>query len=95
MKLANTSKVAATLVKPVGYASTCRCASLCQGGGVNCKGCIRAEVILFPRRFVKCQPGGFCRNTEPSISLFCYTYILSMERRFPLNQNLLSLNRYS
>lgn len=39
MKLANTSKVAATLVKPVDYASTCRCASLCQGPGVNCKGC--------------------------------------------------------
>ena len=39
MKLANTTKVAATLVKPVNYASNCRCASLCQGGGVNCKGC--------------------------------------------------------
>ncbi len=39
MKLANTEKVAMTLVKPKEYASNCRCASLCQGPGVNCKGC--------------------------------------------------------
>ena len=39
MKFAISEKVADSLVKPTSYASTCRCASLCQGPGVNCKGC--------------------------------------------------------
>ena len=25
--------------EPISYASFCRCMSLCQGPGVNCKGC--------------------------------------------------------
>ena len=39
MKCVDTKKVADSMVKSMSFASTCRCASLCQGGGVNCKGC--------------------------------------------------------
>lgn len=39
MKQVDNKKVVDSMVKPMTVASTCRCASLCQGGGVNCKGC--------------------------------------------------------
>lgn len=39
MKQVDNKNVVNSMVKPMSFASTCRCASLCQGGGVNCKGC--------------------------------------------------------
>ncbi|MDO5557819.1 MAG: hypothetical protein Q4G05_06265 [Clostridia bacterium] len=39
MKTTNLSEVSQKIIKPDDYARTCRCASLCQGPGVNCKGC--------------------------------------------------------